>query len=134
MGGHLAAVDRIFLTHPLLDKGMAGAGHHRDAACRLHQLLGIPDQTRIMEDLAARLLGQQLHGQQTDNIIALNKIALGIPEKTAVKIAVPGNAYIGAMLAHQSSGLFPFFREQGIGNAIGEGAVRLVKGLDKGKG
>ncbi|MNG22745.1 hypothetical protein D3C84_1072660 [compost metagenome] len=56
MGTHFAAIDGIFRTHALLDKGMAGFAQHRNTAGLLDLLNGVPSQTRIMNDLGARVL------------------------------------------------------------------------------
>lgn len=50
------------------------------------------------------MLLQQLHGEQADEVIALDEGALGVEEKAAVKIAVPSETEVRAVGAHRIRG------------------------------
>ena len=86
-----------------------------------------------MNDFRARLPRQQGFRQQPDQVITFDETAAGVEEEAAVEIAIPGQPQIGAMLAHRLRRGVAAFRQQGIGNAVRERAVRLVVNLDEPK-
>src|SRR6187402_2476642 len=91
---HLAAVDCIYTTHHFLDKGMTGFGLHGDASKLLHHCFGVPDETRIMNDLAAGMFDEERFGQQADDVITFDKSALFVKKEAAIEITIPRNAHI----------------------------------------
>ena len=48
----------------------------------------------------ARVMRRSAAGEQADQVVALDEIALFVEEEAAVEVAVPGQAEVGAMLAH----------------------------------
>ena len=56
MRAHLAAVNGIFFAHLVFDERMAALAHDRLSAELLGNLDRVPGQTRIVNDLAARIL------------------------------------------------------------------------------
>ncbi len=131
MGAHLAAVQRVLVAHPLLDKGVAGFAQHRHAARRCDLLDGVPGQARVVDDFRARPPRQQSFRQQADQVIAFDKAAAGVEEETAVEIAVPGQSQIRAVLADRARRGVAAFRQQGVGNAVRKSPVGLMVDLDE---
>ena len=74
------------------------------------------------------------HGQQADNIIALNEAAGFVIEETAVKVTVPGQAQVRPVFPHRPGRCLPFLRQQRVGHPVRETAVRLVLQFHQGKG
>src|SRR5690606_22202025 len=66
--------------------------------------------------------------------VTLDKIAVFIKKEAAVKIAVPGDAHIGAVFYHSAGSGGAILRQQWIGYAVGKSAIRLVVDTDKLKG
>ncbi len=131
MGTHFTAVDGVHLAHLFLDEGMAGFTLHGFTTISFNNSLGIPDQSRVMDDLAAGIPLQEGLGEQAYYVVALDKTTFFIKEKTAVKIAVPGNGYIGSGLQEPVFSRLTIFRQQWVGNAVGEVAVGLMKHMNK---
>lgn len=92
---------------------------------------GVPDQARVVHDLAAGVARQDCLGQQADQVVALDEAAGVVEEEAAVEVAVPGNAEIGTVFAHGVGGGGAVLRQQRVGNAVGETAVRLVADADE---
>ncbi len=84
-----------------------------------------------MDDLVAGMLGQDGRASKPDHIVALDEAAVLVEEEAAVEIAVPGDAEIGAVIAHRPGGGLAVFGQQRVGDAVGEGAVRLMVDLDE---
>ena len=78
---------------------------------------------------ASRACGQQAH-----QVVALDEVSLFIEEEAAVEVAVPGQAEVGAMVAHRFGGGLPVLRQQRVGDAMGKSGVRLVVHLDEPEG
>src|SRR5690606_13691935 len=121
---HLAAIHAVLGAHLLLDEGVAALAQHRYAAGFLHLLDGVPDQARVVHDLAAGVLGQGRLGEQADQVVARDEAALLVEEEAAVEVAAPGAAEVGAVLAHRVDGSLAVLRRQRVGDAVGEAAVR----------
>ena len=114
MGAHLAAVDGIDFAHLVLDEGMAALAHDGLAAVLLADLDRVPDQARVVDDLGARVLGEERFREEAYHIITLDEAALFVKEEAAVEVAIPCHADICMLLAH-----------------VREVAVRLVVDLDE---
>ncbi len=97
---------------------MAGLALHRHTARRGDHVHRVPGQSRIVNNPGARVMLQQGLSQQADDVIALDEITFLIEQETAIKIPVPGNAHIGAMLSHRLGRFGPIFRQQWIGNSV----------------
>ena len=134
VGTHLAAVDRIFGAHAFLDKGVAGLALNRIAAERFGNLDRVPGQSWVMNDVGASLLLQKFLGEQADDVIALDEASIFIEEETTIKIAVPGDTQIGAVLPDRIDCGLAIFLQQGIWHTIGEVAIGLMVNLDEFKG
>ena len=130
---HLSAIDRVFGAHALLDKRMAGLALHGPTPEARHDGLRVPGQARIVHHRGAGMVFQESLGEQADHIVALDKASAGIEKETAIEIAIPGDAEVGAVLAHRLYAGAAVLFEQGVGNAVGKVAVRLVAQLDKRK-
>ncbi len=134
VGTHLTAIDSILLTHDLLDKGVTTFTLHRLTTKFPADRLGVPDQTRVVDNLFSRMLAQKCFCQQPDNIVALNKFALLIEQKTTVKIPIPGQAKIGTRGLHQITGVMATLWQQRVWNTVGKLPVRIMVHLDQLKG
>jgi len=134
VGAHFAAVNRVFGAHAFLHEGVAGLAHDRRASGGQNHFARVPVDPRVMDDLAARKAPQQFPGQQADQIIALNEAALAVVKEAAVEIPVPGNAQVRTGPAHRFGRGLAFFRQKGIGHAVGEMPVRFHLAADKVKG
>ena len=131
MGAHFAAVQRAFPSHPLLHEGMAGFVLDRHAAGGANHIQRIPGQPGVVDDLGAGMPDQQGFRQQPNQIITLDETTRFIEEETAVEITVPGQPQVGPMFAHRLCRGIPAFRQQGIGNTVREGTIRLVVDFDE---
>ncbi len=81
MGTHFTAIDGILVPHPLFDEGVTGFTLHRFATGLAHQVEGIPGQPRIVDNLAATGLAEELVRQQANNIVTFDKAAAFVEEK-----------------------------------------------------
>ena len=131
MGAHLTAVDGVFLAHALLDEGMAGLALDRLAAVLLADVDGVPGQPRVVDDPGARVLLQEGFGEQTDDVVALDEFTVLVEQEAAVEVAVPGDAHVGVVRPDRIGGGRAIFRQDGVGDAVGEAAVRLMVDLDE---
>src|SRR6266850_3917982 len=87
---HLAGEDGVFLSHPILNKGVPALGDDRFGAVLFANLHGGPNHARIEDDLVvSAVLGQQHVGQQSSNVSPGNELALFIEKRAAVGIGVP---------------------------------------------
>ncbi len=126
VGAHFAAVDRVFVTHSLFDEGVAGFAFDGFAPSRLNEVEGVPGQAGVVDDFAAAGFAQELVGEQTNNVIALDKTTVFVEEEAAVVVAVPGNAHGGTFCDNGVSGGGAIFRQNRIGDAVGEMAVGFM--------
>ena len=62
-------------------------------------------------------------GQQADQIVAFDKAAVFIEEKAAVKITIPGDAYIRFVLDNGIGCGGPVFGQKWVGYAVGKGSI-----------
>ena len=100
MRAHFAAVQHVIVTHAFLHKGMAALAAYRHTAVTLQNSFRIPGKAWVKHNLRTRLLVQENLRQQTDNVIAFDKICLLIKKEATVEIAIPGNAQVSTALAH----------------------------------
>src|SRR5690606_30371081 len=91
---HFTAINCIFLAHALLDKGMAGFALDGSPTQFLTDGLGIPGQTRIMDDCGTGITRQETLRQQANDVITLNKVSGLIKKETTVEVTIPGNTQI----------------------------------------
>ena len=131
MRAHLAAVDRVFLAHDLLDERVARLALHRPAAERFDGLDRVPHEARVVDDRLARVLAEHALRQQPDDVVALDEAAVLVEEKTAVEVAVPGDAEVGPGRADGVDRGRPVLDEHRVRHAVREVAVRLVVHLDE---
>jgi hypothetical protein len=85
-----------------------------------------------VDDLRAGVFLQECLSQQTDNVIALDKLAVAVKEEAAVKIAVKRDTDIRAMFDDRVAGIVAALRQKRVRNAVREVAIRGVVYLDKG--
>ena len=134
MGAHFTPIQGIFLAHALFDERVSGFAFDRCSASLSNQLLGVPGQPRVVNDLAAVYLLQELVRQQAHDVIAFDKPAIFVKEKTAVVVAVPGDPHVGPFAQNRLSRYRPVFLQQGIGNPVREVPVGFVMQLYEIKG
>ena len=131
MRAHFATIDTVYLTHLFLDERVSRLALHRLSTVSLDQFDGIPGQARIVHDAFAGILLQQLHAEQADQVVTLDKATVVIEQKATIEVAIPGNAEIGAMLLDRVDGRAASLGKQRIRNAVGEVAIGLVMNLDE---
>ena len=83
-----------------------------------------------MDDFSAGIFKQKSFCQQTNDIVTLNKVALLINQKTAIKIAIPGDTHIRLMLKHGINSRRAILMKKRIGDSIGKSAIGLIKYLN----
>lgn len=84
-----------------------------------------------MHDLATRLLGQNRLGQQADPVITFDEAAGVVEEEAAIEVAVPGDTEVGAVFLDRPGGGVAVFRQQRVGDAVGEVAIGFVEDADE---
>ena len=126
MGTHFSAIKNMFPTHTFLDEGMTALAADRIAPFTGNDVLCIPDQARVKEDLGTGMLLEEVRGKKTDKIIPFDEASIFIKEEAAVKIPVPGNAKIGPFPADSVAGGSTVLNKGRIRNSIGEMSVRRV--------
>ena len=131
MGTHLAAIDGVDFAHLVLDEGMAALAHDGLAAILLADLDRVPDQARVIDDLRARVLGEERFGEEAHHIIAFDEAALFVKEEAAVEVAVPCHADVCMLLAHDFRRRLAVLLQDRVRHAVREVAVRLVVDLDE---
>ncbi len=99
-----------------------------------HHLLGVPDKTRIVDDVRSRVPLERLLGQQTHKVVALYEIATLVEEEATIEITIPGYAEIGAVLHHSLRSDRPVLEQHGIGYPVRERPVGFVVDLDEFEG
>ncbi len=97
---HLAAVGCILSAHSLLDEGMATLGQYRHTAGILYHFNGIPGQPGVVDDTGTGLKFKKGVREQAYNVVPLDKFSALVKKETSVKIAVPANTKICAMLTN----------------------------------
>src|SRR5207248_8449153 len=95
----LAAEGRVLLAHAVLDEGMADPVDERHAAGRADRLRHGPAGAHVVDDLRARLLGEDRLGQERRGEVARYELAGVVDEEAAVCVSVERDAEIGALLA-----------------------------------
>src|SRR3954452_16075138 len=129
--GDLAAEDRALVAHAGLEERVADAVDVRGAA-------GASDRVRhgargagVVEDRRAGLLLQQVLGEHGREEVAVDEAPGVVDEEAAVGVAVPGDAEVGAGLAHLVDDEAPVLLEQRVGLVVREFPVGLPVGLDE---
>ncbi|GDU50019.1 hypothetical protein ExPUPEC61_01723 [Escherichia coli] len=84
-----------------------------------------------MDDLRAGIFFEERFCQQTDNVVAFNKLPFFVKQEAAVKIAIKGNTHIRAVFDDRIAGVVAAFRQQRVRNSVGEIAVRRVVHFDQ---
>ena len=97
---HLAGELRLLLAHPHLDEGVADARLDGPAAAALDRVGHRARGAQVVEDRGARVLLERGLGEQRGHEVAGDELALVVDEEAAVGVAVPGDAEVGALLAH----------------------------------
>ena len=95
----LAGEDGVLGAHALLDEGVADAAHERRPARTLDRLRHGPARTHVVEDLLARMLGQDRLGEERGHEVARNELARVVDEEAAVGVAVVRDTEVGAALS-----------------------------------
>ena len=72
----------------------------------------------------ARLLRQQVLGEHGGEEVAVDEPAGVVDEEAAVRVAVPGDAEVGALREHRVDDELPVLLEHRVGLVVGEVAVR----------
>ena len=75
----------MFPTHTFLDEGMTALAADRIAPFTGNDVLCIPDQARVKEDLGTGMLLEEVRGKKTDKIIPFDEASIFIKEEAAVK-------------------------------------------------
>ena len=106
--------------------------HHDGlAAVLLADLDRVPDQARVVDDLGARVLGEERFREEAYHIITLDEAALFVKEEAAVEVAIPCHADICMLLAHDFRRRLAVLLQDRVRHAVREVAVRLVVDLDE---
>ena len=74
----------------------------------------------VVEDRLARALAQQRLGEQRREEVAVDERARLVDEEAAVGVAVPGDAEVGAGLAHALDDQLRFSGSSGLGSWSGK--------------
>ena len=108
---------------------MPALAAHSNTAGRIHNLLRVPGQTRVIHDLGARLLAQKYLCQQTDYIIASINSAFH-QTKSSGQIASQARQ-ISLIFAHQFCRSLAIWYQKRIRHPVRESPVRYFIDLDK---
>ena len=72
------------------------------------------------------MVAQHCRGDHADEVVAFDEFAAMVVEEAAVEIAVPGNAEIGARLAHGGAGAQALFRQKRVRDAVRQARIGFV--------
>ena len=86
---------------------------------------------RVVEDVRARLLRQEVLGEHGGEEVAVDEPAGVVDEEAAVGVAVPCDAEVGALREHRVDDELPVLLEHRVGLAVREVAVRRPVRLDQ---
>ena len=121
----LAREDRAHLAHARLHEGVADPAHLGDAAGRLDLLRGDAARTQIVEHAAARVAAELPPREQRREQIGRDRLRLLVDEDGPVRVAVEGDAEVGAGAAHRLAYVAQVLDLEGIRFVVGKRAVRL---------
>lgn len=79
-----------------------------------------------MDNLRPRVFFQKRFRQQPDDVVPLDKLPFLIEQEAAVEVAVKGDAHVRPVFNNGLAGVVATLRQQRVGNAVREGAVRGV--------
>ncbi len=74
---------------------------------------------------------QKRFRQQPDDVVPLDKLPFLIEQEAAVEVAVKGDAHVRPVFNNGLAGVVATLRQQRVGNAVREGAVRGVVDFDE---
>ena len=77
------------------------------------------------------LMRQEGRREQADDVIAFDELAGLVKQEAAVEVAIPGDAHIGPVGDAPPRPCSAVFRQQRIGDAVRERAIRLMMYLDE---
>src|SRR6202012_5435752 len=103
----------------------------RLTATAAHDVDGVPGEARVVDDTTTRLTLQKRFGEQPYEVVTLDELAVLVEEKAAIVVAIPGQAHVRAGPAHHVRRGSLVLQQHRVGNAVGEGAVRLMVDLDE---
>ncbi|CFZ36521.1 Uncharacterised protein [Salmonella enterica subsp. enterica serovar Typhi] len=84
-----------------------------------------------MDNLRPRVFFQKRFRQQPDDVVPLDKLPFLIEQEAAVEVAVKGDAHVRPVFNNGLAGVVATLRQQRVGNAFREGAVRGVVDFDE---
>src|SRR5690606_24198331 len=116
----------VDLAHRLLDERVAGLALHRLAAGLLDEIDRAPGEARVVNDRLARMLLEEAHREEPDDVVALDEDAVLVEEEATVEVAVPRKAEIGAGLADLLDRRGAVALDHRVRHAVRERPVRLV--------
>ncbi len=130
--GDLAAEQRALGAHARLEEGVADAVDVGRAAGARDGVGHRARGAHVVEDRLRRgVLAQQRLGEQRGEEVAVDERAGVVDEEAAVGVAVPGDAEVGAGVAHLLDDQLAVLRQQRVGLVVGEVAVGRPVGLDQ---
>src|SRR3546814_12896632 len=77
-----------------------------------------------MDDLCARLALEHRFSEQSDDVVALDEVAVFVEQKTAIEVTIPGDAEVGVGAAHEIASRDAVLAQQGTRDAVWKPAVR----------
>ncbi len=126
MRGVLAAEDRAVLGHLGLDEGVADAGADGGPAVLAYDLGDRPGGDQVVDDGAlAAVAGQLAGGDQSRDRGGGDACAALVDDEAAVRVAVEGEAEVGALGEDAVLEVGDVLRVQWVGLVVGEGPVEL---------
>ncbi len=110
---------------------MTRLAKHRHAAVRAHDIERVPGEARVVDDARTGLALEERLREQTDEVVALDETTCVIEKETAVEVAVPSEAHIGAVLTDRLDGGRAVGLEHRVRHAVREVAIGCVTHLDE---
>src|SRR5581483_2376461 len=108
-----------------LDERVPDAGTQRLAAVLAHDLRYRRRRDQVVDDRAARVLGQLPRGHQRGDRARGHRIAELVDDEAPVGVAVEGQADVRAVLLYRLLQVDEVLRLQRVRLVVGEGAVEL---------
>ena len=125
VAGDLAAEERAFLAHALLDEGVADPVDERRAAVLLDDVRHRPARPHVVDDLRAGLLLEHGLGEERGHEVAGDELPGVVHEEAAVGVAVEGDPEVGLLFLHLADDELAVLGKKRVRLVVGERAVRL---------
>ena len=129
MSTHFTAILGILRAHLLFYKSMPALTENSSTIQFLHDVQSVPSQTGIVNNSKTRSHPQHGLSNESNNVIALNKIRLFVKEETSIVIPVPSNPKIIVTLLHQGNRTCSRFFKNWVGNPVRKVSIRFKKSV-----